>query len=771
MTGPTAHRSSRPRTFSAFSAVPASLPLALLGVLLALLAAAAITLVSYARAYVGGESRYSKGQKSATLELLQYAQSRDAAQLQRYRQHIAVPLGDRQARIALQQEPPDIAAARDGFLRGANHPDDIDGMVRLFLWFRSVPFMARCIEIWAEADAAIIELQAEADALEIAVQRGASDTEQAASVRRIIALDDRLTPLQVRFSDTLGEAARQTQQWLMVALAGATTLLTALALTATRRATRHERQQAAALRESQAQRERALLGSSDGFWEWDLRRGTAYFSPRFEMLLGHAPGTLPPLVPDVQALLHPDDREPAREALRRHLQEGAPYDIELRMRHLDGRWRWLRSRALSDRGADGRELRLSGSISDITERRQAQEELARREAMFSSLWQTTTDAVLIIDTDHVIRYANPAAHETFGHAQGSLVNRPLALLQPERMVCPHHTAVSRYLRDGSRHLDWRRSELLGRHADGREIPMEISFSELSLGGARHFVGFLRDITHRKEAEQALHEANEGLERRVADRTQALTLANDRLRELDRLKSEFLATMSHELRTPLNSILGFTDLMRLGLSGPVSDEQRLQLGHVHSSGRHLLALINDVLDLSRIESGHMEVLREAFEFNAVAAEVLAQLRPQAEAKGLLLQAQMEPGLQLLGDRRKVYQVLLNLASNAVKFTESGRVAIQAAAHEGRLHVAVRDTGPGIAPEQQGQLFQAFRQLDGSLGRRHEGTGLGLHLSRKLLLLMDGEVSVDSQPGAGATFSFHLPLVQVQVQVQVPAPPAA
>jgi PAS domain S-box-containing protein len=745
------------RLQGALRAVPAGLPLAVLAVLLALLAVGSITLISYARAYVGGESRYSKGQKSATLALLHYAQSREPEHLLVYRRHIAVPLGDREARVALTHQPPDLAAARAGFLQGANHPDDVEGLIRLFLWFRHVPFMAQSIEIWAAADEAIIELQAEADALEIAVQRGAGEAEVAALVERIVALDERLTPLQVRFSDTLGVAARQTQWLLTAAVALVTLLLTALALTAMRHGARKERAQADALRDSQAQRERALRGSSDGFWEWDLRRRTAYFSPRFEQLLGHAPGTLQPDVAQVQALLHPDDRMMAREALRRHLQQGLPYDVELRLRHADGSWRWLRSRALSDRGADGQELRLSGSISDITERRQAQEALARREAMFSSLWQTTTDAVLIIDVEHQIHFANPAAHSTFGHAPGTLVGQPLAVLQPERMQCPHRAGVGRYLQDGSRHLDWRRSEVLARHADGHEIPMEISFSELTLGGQRHFVGFLRDITHRKQAQRALQEANEGLERRVAERTQALTLANERLRELDRLKSEFLATMSHELRTPLNSILGFTELLRMGLSGPVTADQQLQLGHVHSSGRHLLALINDVLDLSRIESGRMEVAREAFDFSAVVTEVLAQLRPQAAAKGLLLQARLSDPLALLGDRRKVYQVLLNLVSNAVKFTDSGSVEVQASAHEGRLHVAVRDTGPGIAAEQQGLLFQAFRQLDGSLGRRHEGTGLGLHLSRQLLLLMHGDIGVDSVPGAGATFHFTLPLV--------------
>ncbi len=754
MQGQDAATSTPPR--NALRAISAGLPLAFLAVLLALLAVASITLVSYARAYVGGESRYSSAQKSATLALLQYAQTRDPALLSLYREHIDVPVGDREARVALQRQPPDRAAAYAGFLRGGNHPDDLRGLVRLFLWFQDVPFMSRCIALWTEADAAIVELQSEAGRLEDAVGRSADDAELMAIARRIALLDQHLTPLQQRFSATLGEAARLTQNLLTAAVLGLTLVLTALALAATRLAARRELQQAQALSDSRAQLVRALRGSSDGFWEWDLHQQTAYFSPRFEELLGLTPGTLRPDPVPVQALLHPDEREAAREALRRHLRQGQPYDLELRMLHRDGSWRWLRSRARSDRGSSGRELRLSGSISDITERRHAQEALAQREAMFSSLWQTTTDAVLIIDTQHCIRYANPAAHQSFGHALGALVGQPLAVLQPQRMRHAHRNGVDHYLHSGRRRLDWRRSEVTGLHASGQEIPLEISFSELQLNGERHFVGFLRDITHRKQAEQALHEANDRLEQRVTQRTQALTAANERLRELDRLKSQFLATMSHELRTPLNSILGFTELMRMGLSGPVSAEQQLQLGHVHNSGRHLLALINDLLDLSRIESGRMEVAREPFDFGDVAAEVRAQLRPQAEAKGLALHTQLPTRLPMLGDRRKLFQVLLNLASNAVKFSDEGRVLVQAEAQAGRLQVTVQDNGPGISDSDQSRLFQAFSQLDGSAGRRHEGTGLGLHLSRQLLLLMGGDIGVRSAPGGGALFHFSLPL---------------
>ncbi|HET7526740.1 MAG TPA: ATP-binding protein, partial [Burkholderiaceae bacterium] len=344
----------------------------------------------------------------------------------------------------------------------------------------------------------------------------------------------------------------------------------------------------------------------------------------------------------------------------------------------------------------------------------------------------------------------------FGYGANELDGQPLALLQPPRAYAAHREALQHYLQSGVRTRSWKGGvETLARHRSGREFPVELMFSELWLDGERHFVGFLRDITKRKEAERAVHDSNERLEQRVAERTRELREANERLMELDRMKSQFLATMSHELRTPLNSILGFTSLMREGLSGPLTDEQRRQLGFVHASGEHLLALINDLLDLSRIESGRMDVAAGPFDFAAVAAEVGVNLKPLIKQKGLRLEFAMPGSLPLVGDRRKCYQVLLNPANNAVKFTEHGHMRIEAGLREGRLHARVADTGIGIRPEQLKLLFEAFRQLDGSPRRLYEGTGLGLHLCRKLLDLMGGDIEVHSEFGAGSRFSFSLP----------------
>jgi PAS domain S-box-containing protein len=263
------------------------------------------------------------------------------------------------------------------------------------------------------------------------------------------------------------------------------------------------------------------------------------------------------------------------------------------------------------------------------------------------------------------------------------------------------------------------------------------------------------IEHDRAAE-GLRRARDELEQRVRERTAELVRANERLEEMDRLKSQFLATMSHELRTPLNSIIGFTGILRQGFAGPVNDEQKKQLGLVFSSSTHLLSLINDLLDLSRIEAGKVEIEHQRFNFAEVIDEVVQSLLPLARQKNLNLAVDVPPSaLEMSGDRKRCFQVLLNLANNAVKFTDRGEVKITARAEEDNLRVCVADTGIGIRPEQMGMLFEAFRQLDGTARRVYEGTGLGLHLCRRLLTLMHGEIGVESEFGKGSRFCFTIP----------------
>ena len=725
-------------------------------VLVAVLAVVSISLLSAARAYVGGESQWSRAQKTATHYLMRYAESRSDKDWDGYLKAIEVPMGDRRAREALDQPTLDLAAAWEGFRTGLTHDDDVPGVIRLYRWFRHVPFMSRAIEIWTEGDRHIDELRAAADELRKAVQAGADAAALLPIRDRIHDIDDRLTPLEERFSATLGEAARATYHLLVGTVVFGAALLASLSIAFSHRVARHEREQSESLRESEARFHRAMIGSSDGFWEWDLIGDRAYYSPQFEKLLGMQPGTLPPRIAAVKRLLHVDDIEPARKALSAHIKRGEPYDLVLRLRSADGQWRWMRARGQSQRGAGDESVRMSGSIVDVTDRRHAEQALRESEALFRSLWETTDDAVLIIGADHLIRFANPAAHGLFGHARESLRGKPIALIEPHPSDRAHGSQIERLIAKGSPSRFWEASEIAALHGDGYEFPMEIRFSQLELDGERHFVAFLRDITLRKRAEGEIADAKERLEQRVHERTHELSEANRRLLELDRLKSEFLATMSHELRTPLNSILGFTTVLQGGLAGPLNEEQQRQLAFVHGSGQHLLALINDLLDVSRIESGRLKLARRAFDFAEVADEAMSQLRPLAAKKGLELHVRLSSSVHAWGDRRRVYQILLNLAGNAVKFTEQGSVTIAARCVGDQLEVEVRDTGIGIAPAHLNALFEPFHQVDGSLARAHEGTGLGLYLSKKLLALMGGTISVTSRRGHGSCFKFTLPV---------------
>ena len=226
----------------------------------------------------------------------------------------------------------------------------------------------------------------------------------------------------------------------------------------------------------------------------------------------------------------------------------------------------------------------------------------------------------------------------------------------------------------------------------------------------------------------------------------------------RHKSEFLTNMSHELRTPLNAVIGFAEALRAKLVGEVNDKQAEYLDNIRQAGEHLLSLINDVLDLSKIEAGHMELELARFDLAGVIARAMTQVRARALRDGIALGKDIGPGLaEVLADERKLKQVLLNLLSNAVKFTPGGgKVDVSAKILEGEIRIAVRDTGIGISPEDQAALFEQFRQVGRDRARNAEGTGLGLALAKRFVELHGGRILVDSVPGKGSTFTVHLPL---------------
>ena len=277
------------------------------------------------------------------------------------------------------------------------------------------------------------------------------------------------------------------------------------------------------------------------------------------------------------------------------------------------------------------------------------------------------------------------------------------------------------------------------------------------GVSRAVLGVGIDVTERKRSEDELRRYRDHLEDLVRERTAELAIAKERAEESDRLKSAFLATMSHELRTPLNSIIGFSGVLLQGLAGPLNEEQQKQMGMVCGSAEHLLALINDVLDISKIEAGQLTLFSETFDLRASLANLVSSAAPLAAKKGLSLEHEIggEVG-EVTNDRRRVEQVVLNLLSNAVKFTDHGSVRLVCTADDERATIRVVDTGIGIRAEDVGKLFRPFRQVDSGTSRQYEGTGLGLSISRKLAELLGGSIDVTSEPGRGSTFTVVLPL---------------
>jgi len=273
---------------------------------------------------------------------------------------------------------------------------------------------------------------------------------------------------------------------------------------------------------------------------------------------------------------------------------------------------------------------------------------------------------------------------------------------------------------------------------------------MSIGGS---VILKRQVNARTHELQRI---NQVMEQRIIERTAELAEAMKKAQAADQIKSAFLAAMSHELRTPLNSIIGFTGIILQEIVGPLNDEQKKQLTMVRNSSRHLLELINDVLDISKIEAGQLQVAEEEIDLRQIIEKAVQSTRPLAERNGLELGVEIPPEIgTATGDARRVEQIILNLLSNAIKFTEKGSVRIICESEADRIVIKVMDTGIGIKTENMEKIFESFRQIDSGLSRKYEGTGLGLSISRRLVQLMGGQIWVTSVEGSGSTFGFSLP----------------
>ncbi|MEO8842799.1 MAG: response regulator [Kofleriaceae bacterium] len=376
-------------------------------------------------------------------------------------------------------------------------------------------------------------------------------------------------------------------------------------------------------------------------------------------------------------------------------------------------------------------------------------ELRLSEERYRSAFERAPEALLTFDLDHLkIRDANAAAVKLYGRSVEQLracnfIELSAVKLADGRDTLEVATDVLLRLREGAELSPF---EWLARNLDGEEIPAEVHL--VRLAGDQHRLVRLTviDLRERRKLEE------------IRQRTIELELQNRRIQEANRLKSEFLANMSHELRTPLNAIIGFSELLHDGQVPTSSPEHHEFLGDILASGRHLLQLINDVLDLAKVEAGKLDFRPEAVDLGKLVHEIVSLTRTTAATKRISVESDVDPTLtDIVLDPGRFKQVAYNYLSNALKFTpENGRVIVRCiAADEATFRLEVEDTGVGIAASDLGRLFVEFQQLEQGTAKRHQGTGLGLALSRRLVEAQGGTVGVCSEPGLGSTFHAVLP----------------
>jgi PAS domain S-box-containing protein len=493
-----------------------------------------------------------------------------------------------------------------------------------------------------------------------------------------------------------------------------------------------------ALAETKERLSLAMQAANIGNWDWDVRTGATVFSDTYYTMLGYEPGELPMQASTWLSLVHPDDAPITQQALERHFRGTDPtYACEFRCRHKDGSWRWIRSVGeVIARDANQAPLRMLGVHVDIHDRVQSERSLRAMSQRLRLFVEHTNAAVAMFDRDLRYLVASAGWCAQYGLHASALIGRchyDVFPNLPERWRDEHRRCLQGEVRGAERDhfvledgtVSWVRWALRPWHDDDGRVGGLVMFTEVIDEQVRH--------------ESVLQEA-----RRQAEAA-------------SRAKSEFLANMSHEIRTPMTAILGFAELLA-SEAGQLNDRRREYVDTIRRNGEHLLAIINDILDLSKIEAGRMTVDQLPCEPARLVQEVLTLMAVQAQGKGLTLTSRCLGPMPrtIKTDPVRLRQILVNLVGNAIKFTELGGVELRQSfdvATE-RLTIAVVDSGIGMNDDQRGRLFQAFEQADTSMQRRHGGTGLGLRISQRFARMLGGDIVVHSEPGHGSTFTVTL-----------------
>ena len=510
----------------------------------------------------------------------------------------------------------------------------------------------------------------------------------------------------------------------------------------------------------------AVEAARCGVWEWDLAKGEVSLSDYMATLLGFQRGGVAE-AEEVIARIHPRFHEDFRHALRQAAAYGA-FEITFPVPGADGRTRWIdaRGQARGPRGEAGFTAILGVAL-DITEARRAKAAAQAAESRLRDGVESISDAFVLFDRQGRLILWNQAFEDAFGFDHG-VVRRGALKDELNRIAglaikAEHPPAGGRAgLREVELH-------------DGRWLQLSERFT--SEGGsvvtAADITAIKREEAERRRAADDLRATVDQLEssqEKLSLLARKYEVAMTRAEAANQAKSEFLANMSHELRTPLNAINGFSEIMASELFGPLNEKYKGYAGDILKSGQHLLSLINDVLDMAKIEAGKMTLHYEPVSLREVCEDAVRLMRGKVQEAGLKIAVEAGDLPDIEADQRGVKQVMLNLISNAVKFTpEGGSIVVSlkpfvGAEGEDRVRVACADTGIGIAPEDLVRLARPFEQVEGQHSKTTQGTGLGLALTKSLIEMHGGQLSMESQPGVGTVVSFDLPVKRPDQTVQ-------
>jgi len=495
------------------------------------------------------------------------------------------------------------------------------------------------------------------------------------------------------------------------------------------------------LKESEQKYRNILDNIMEGYFEEDINGVFTFVNDYFGKILGLPKEEI--LGMDSRSLFDRETNKMLREKFTDLFENKVSPPITFVVQTLIQKKRKIYCEGLSDLKYDseGKIIGFYGLIRDITERKIAEQKLQKSQEQLNTILSSQKDIVLVISEDQKVLFKNETAQDLFGkELVGKNCYEIIKGLDHPCERCP----MKRFAESDVRQIRFEQCITLPSTKETRFFDIIASHIEY-YNEKPSIVAVFRDITENRKIREEL------------------TQANIHLKSLDRLKSMFLASMSHELRTPLNSIIGFTGWLLMGMEGDLNEEQKKQLTMVENSADHLLGLINDILDISKIEAGKLELFIEKFEIAEVVNDVVSSVQPLAEDKGLNLLHDVPEGVILNSDKRRIRQVLINLVSNAIKFTDQGNVQIEVKLlNNNDLEVIVSDSGMGIKKEDMELLFQPFQQIDMSSTKKHEGTGLGLYLCKKILDLLHGDISVKSQFGKGSEFKFIIP-IKLKVEV--------